>query len=681
MLCVMDNLRAASHHFHGSDSKRSNRPSDTVIVTWDGPDDPQDPFNWTLPRKRAVIGLALFASFISSMNGSIISVAHEAINEEFHVSDAKFPHSYWPITSWGLGGALFSLVLFPVMEDFGTRPVFLATYFFFICLLVPIGLAQNFATLIVVRFFSGGCVQLICNAVASIITNVFEEDRARSVPISLYATVYLASTSLGPAIGSCIFQFLSWRWIGYIELIWTAALFPMLFFCLPETRGPAILLAKAKRLRHAGKKACTAEELDHVPLGQVVIRSIQRPLYMLCTELVVFVAAVWAAFSLGTIYLFTQSVEQVYRELYAWDAVQAGYVQAAIAIGEVLGCGLCALTNHWYYASAARNTEVPGTPIPEARLYGAIIGGFFGVTGGMFVYGWTSYPTIHWMAPAIGLAMVGFGTTAVVTSLANYLADAYSKFVASAYGAVGLVENTSLAFLPFAATAMYTNLGFQWASSLLAFVSLALVVTPFAVFRWGKEIRSRSPFMREAIIERQQGSTATSPKVLPWLLPIPSFTDPIPPRSEEDRLRATLTNVEKQQQQVRAQILAGAHQAVHNPSQPPPPLPSPSEIESDTLDLINRRPPSRPLQPLPPGLAAIKDAKEKLDAYDETCEKARNELKERIAKYERLRAAAVGWGEAPRGTGGGDTAMGNTEETNGRTGVAYDVARDPRRKR
>ncbi|KAK9488482.1 MFS general substrate transporter [Lipomyces starkeyi] len=506
----MDELKTTKHPVPGSPTEGPCHDPDTVVVTWDGPDDPQDPFNWPLRKKWWATGLGLVASFVCSMNGTIIAVAHKAISEEFHISDATFPHSYWLTTSWGIGAALCPLVLFPVMEDFGVRPVVLGTYFFFVCLLIPVGLAQNFATLIVVRFFSGGCVPLMSDAVAGIVSNVFQGDRARSVPICLYVTTYLAATSMGPVVGSSILQFLSWRWIGYIELIWTAALFPIIIIGLPESRCSAILLARAKRLRHEGKKAYTAEELDHTPLYQVVIKSVQRPLYMLCTESVVFVATLWAAFSLGMIYLFTQSVEQVYGELYGWDAVQAGYVQVAIVIGEILGCGLSVSTNRWYYASAARNTEAPGTRIPEARLYASVIGGFFGVTGGMFVYGWTSYSAIHWMAPTVGLAMVGFGTTAVVVSIANYLIDAYSKYAASALGAVGLVENTSIAFLPLAATAMYTDLGFQWASSLLAFVSLALVATPFVVLKWGKEIRSRSPFMKEAIIDRQRDRVAAA---------------------------------------------------------------------------------------------------------------------------------------------------------------------------
>lgn len=475
-----------------------------VTVTWEGPGDSQDPYNWPFRRKCWVTGLGLFASFVCSMNGTILTVAHEAINEEFHVSDADFPNSYWPVASWGLGAALIPLFLFPVMEDVGIRPVVLGTYFVFICLLIPVGFAQNFATLVVVRFFTGGCVPIMSDAVAGIVSNVFPGDQARSIPICLYVTVYLGATSFGPVVGSSIFQFLSWRWIGYIELIWTIALFPFLVFGLPETRGSAILAHKAKKLRQEGIMAYSTAELNPVSPCAALATNLKRPLRMLYTESVVLVSALWAAYSLGTIYLFTQSVEQVYRQLYGWNAYQAGYVQIAIVLGEILGGGLCVITDHWYFDSAARNDEVPGTPIPEARLYPSIIGGFFGVTCGMFVYGWTAYSSIHWIAPTIGLTMIGFGTTAVIVGNANYLVDAYSKYAASALGAVGLVENISIAFLPLAASAMYTDLGFQWASSLLGFLSLALIATPCLILKWGRVIRSRSLFMKEAIVDRRR---------------------------------------------------------------------------------------------------------------------------------------------------------------------------------
>lgn len=469
----------------------------TAIAAWDGPEDPQDPFNWPERKKWWTIGLGLLASLVCSMNGTILSVAHASISTEFGISDQPFPNTYWMTTSWGLGAAIVPLVLLPLIEDWGARPVLLTTYFFFICFLLPIGLAPNFATVIVFRFFSGGCVPLISDAVASVTSNVFLGDRARSVPVSLYVLAYLGATSLGPVIGAGILQFLHWRWIAYIELIFTAAVYPVLCFGFHETRGSVILRAKARRLNFQERPN------KRMPLHQTVLKSVQRPLHMVFTEAVVFVASIWAAFSLGTIYLFTQSVEQVYVELYDFDAVQAGYVQLAIVIGEVLGTGFSLYSNRWYFASAARNTDTPGLPVPEARLYSAVIGGFLGVSGGMFVYGWGAYKSIHWMVTTLGLAMVGFGTTAVVISIANYLIDAYSKYAASALAAVGVVENTSIALLPLAALAMYTNLGFHWASSLLGFLSLVLSSTPLLVMFWGKTLRGRSPFMKEALIVRQ----------------------------------------------------------------------------------------------------------------------------------------------------------------------------------
>lgn len=116
----------------------------------------------------------------------------------------------------------------------------------------------------------------------------------------------------------------------------------------------------------------------------------------------------------------------------------------------------------------------------------------------MFVYAWTSYPFLPWIAPAIGLTMVGVGIQVVVSAVADYIEDAYaaSAYTGSAISAVAAGENIVAGFLPLAAQSMYTTLGFQWASSLLGFVALVLSLAP-VVFVWkGRLFRERSPFMR-----------------------------------------------------------------------------------------------------------------------------------------------------------------------------------------
>ena len=90
---------------------------DITIVSWDGPRDPGNPYNWSLCEKWLLTALAVFATFMTMINGTIITVAHDPMNEFFNISDANFPHSYWPVTSWALGGGCFSLLVLPLMED------------------------------------------------------------------------------------------------------------------------------------------------------------------------------------------------------------------------------------------------------------------------------------------------------------------------------------------------------------------------------------------------------------------------------------------------------------------------------------------------------------------------------------------------------------------------------------
>ncbi|KAL6245651.1 hypothetical protein RBB50_007650 [Rhinocladiella similis] len=474
------------------------------LVDWYGDNDPENPYRWSLTRKWIITVVGCMATFTTILNGTMITVAHAAINEDFHVSDDRFPNSYWPVTSWALGGALSGLVVLPLMEDFGVRPAFLITYVVFICFIIPQAVAQNFATLIVSRFFSGGCVSILGNTAAALIGNIWEGDRARTIPMSIFVTLYLAGSSMGPVIAAVIFKNLGWRWISYMQLIWYGALFPVYFFFFKESRGNIVLQRRVQELRKAGKFVRGPhDDVSNSSLFSKLVRSTKRPLWMLFTEPVLFVFTLWSAFMVGTVYLFTQSVEQVFAGLYGWTPSQAGYVQAAIVIGECIGWTGVLISAKLYFASVSRNTEVPGTPIPEARLYVSIFGSFIGVVGGMMVYAWTSYEFLPWIAPAVGLAMVGYGIDVVVLAIADYVVDAYAKYAGSAVAAVVFGENIFSAFLPLAAQSMYTNLGYRWASSLLGFLALVLSFAPVCVLIWGRKLRERSPFMKEAIVERR----------------------------------------------------------------------------------------------------------------------------------------------------------------------------------
>lgn len=294
-------------------------------------------------------------------------------------------------------------------------------------------------------------------------------------------------------------MFLTWCRIFYIQLIIYSACFPVFWLLLKETRGTVILRRRAEHIRRTtGRAIYSLAELDVLPLHKRLVKSMIRPAHLLFTEPVLFASTIWSAFSFGTVFLFTQSVTQVFSTLYGWEEYSTGYVQGAVVIGEIFGWMATLYSSHLYLKSAARNTEAPGRPIPEARLYVSAFASFFGIVGGMFVYAFTSYSSFPWIAPAVGLALVGFGIQVVVSAVADYITDAYaaSNYAGSAISAVAAVENMVAGFLPLSAQSMYTNLGFQWASILLGLLAFLLSFAP-VVFIWkGRQFREKSPFMQ-----------------------------------------------------------------------------------------------------------------------------------------------------------------------------------------
>ncbi|KAL7777640.1 hypothetical protein CFE70_004307 [Pyrenophora teres f. teres 0-1] len=252
-----------------------SKPEPTFL-TWESPSDPANPFNFSLSKKWRTTLLACFMTFVVQVSGTMFTSAAEQINASFNVSDEKFPHSYWPVLSWNLGGAAAPMLGLPLMENFGVRWSYLA-------------LAQNFATLIVTRIITGSCTGVLANITSGIVSDMWRAGRANSFSTSLYIFALLAGLNMGPVFGSLVVKYTTWRWIFFGQIIFYSALIPILLFLLPEVRPDVILTQRARRIRAS------------------------------------------------TAFMFTQSIVQVFSELYGWTFFGTGLVQSAVVVGELIG--------------------------------------------------------------------------------------------------------------------------------------------------------------------------------------------------------------------------------------------------------------------------------------------------------------------------------------------------------
>lgn len=85
--------------------------------------------------------------------------------------------------------------------------------------------------------------------------------------------------------------------------------------------------------------------------------------------------------------------------------------------------------------------------------------------------------------PIIGSAWFSIGAFLLFNSVLNYLPDAYPDSAASVLAGNDLFRSSFGAGFPLFAGAMYDNLGIAWASSTLAFISLAFIPIPFLLYK------------------------------------------------------------------------------------------------------------------------------------------------------------------------------------------------------
>ena len=79
--------------------------------------------------------------------------------------------------------------------------------------------------------------------------------------------------------------------------------------------------------------------------------------------------------------------------------------------------------------------------------------------------------------------------------MATYNLDTYQALTgASAVAANGFLRYTLGAAFPLFTLQMYEKLGINWATSLLGFITIALMPIPWVLFKFGHSIRKRSSY-------------------------------------------------------------------------------------------------------------------------------------------------------------------------------------------
>ncbi|KAM0715133.1 hypothetical protein Q7P37_009598 [Cladosporium fusiforme] len=493
-----------SHTHSAQDASNINTPSQDVRHTTyaDSPsdepyqlvrfveNDPENPKNWSKAFKWWVTMVVALTCFVVAFNSSVITAEPAGPARTFNVSEevALLAVAFF-VFGFGAGPMIFA----PLSEVLGRKIIYVSTLSLALVFIIPCAVAENIETLLVCRLIDGIAFSAPMTLVGGTLADMWRPEE-RGVPMAAFSAAPFLGPALGPLIGGFIADNMTWRWLYWIQLIASGAIWVLISFTVPETFAPTILAHRAKKLRKQAisgdKKYVTEEELDERSFSARMRVYLVRPFKLLFLEPIVMFLSLYMSVLYGLLYMFFIAYPVVYQEGKGYSASTTGLMFIPVAVGVLLSAACAPFVNKHYMTLVAQHG---GKPPAEARLVPMMFSCWL-IPIGLFIFAWTSYPSLHWAGPALGGLPIGFGFIFLYNSANNYLVDSYQDKAASALAAKTCIRSFWGGSTVLFTTQMYHRLGYQWASSLLAFIALACCAIPYVFYYFGARIRKRSKF-------------------------------------------------------------------------------------------------------------------------------------------------------------------------------------------
>ncbi|KAF2636674.1 MFS general substrate transporter [Massarina eburnea CBS 473.64] len=467
------------HHWS---EQEDNRP---VLKLSEYPE--EDPRAWPRWRKLANVAVIATMSIISPLASSMFTPGISQIASDLHTTPtAVIGTTTGFVVFLGIG----PLILAPLSETFGRRPLYLSCFSIFALLQIPTALAPNIELLIAVRCISGFFGSVGVANGGGTISDMFVPSERAGV-FGWYLLGPLLGPAIGPLFGGITVQRLGWRWIFWILTIicFVNTLAGYLF--LRETYAPAILSRLKRKFEDTNREEDATnyrfEGEDSRPLGKKILSSLCRPPKIFAQPIVA-TMAIYQALLFATTYSIYTNMQEIYQKGYGFDTEQVGLLYLGPGLGNLFAVWfLVPRIDTVYKRLTAKHNE---KAIPEYRLPLANIGAVL-VPVSVFLFAWAVEYQIHWFASIAPTFFFGVGMVMILNCTQNYYIDSFEKYAASAIAAGTVFRSLVGGVVPLFAPALFDKLGYGWGISVFAFIAVALAPAPILFYVFGERIREK----------------------------------------------------------------------------------------------------------------------------------------------------------------------------------------------
>jgi EmrB/QacA subfamily drug resistance transporter len=164
-------------------------------------------------RLWLILGALLLGMLLAALDQTIVSTALPTIVGDLHGGS----HLAWVVTAYLLSSTVSTPLWGKLGDQFGRKLFFQAAIVIFVIGSALCGLSQTMTELIAFRALQGlGGGGLMVGAQTIIGDVVSPRDRGRYM--GLFGAMFAMATVIGPLIGGLCVDYLSWRWVFYINL-------------------------------------------------------------------------------------------------------------------------------------------------------------------------------------------------------------------------------------------------------------------------------------------------------------------------------------------------------------------------------------------------------------------------------------------------------------------------------
>lgn len=461
-----------------------------LVVFVDG--DKANPKNFSPIRKWLYTFLLAFTCFVVAFGSAVVTGDLEGPVKYFRVSREVIILA--SVSTFVLGFGVGPLVSAPLSEEFGRKPVYAITLFLAVIFIIPCALAKNIGTLIVCRLIDGILFSAPICLIGGSLADLFDNDQRGIAMLAFSGSLFIGPV-VGPIFGGLLGDNApTWRWLYYSFLIISGFAYVLFITIVPETHAATILKRRCYKLRTltGDNTYYTLSQLKGDSMTDIIHRSMVRP-FALLSEIIVALLTIYMSINYGLLYMNFFAYPIIYMEGKGWSASKTGIMFIPIGVGIIIASLVAIYFNKDYNRRAQKYIDNREMPPPELRLIPMMYGCWF-IPIGLFIFGWTSYPTVSWAGPCFAGIASGIGFNMVYNPANNYIVDSYSHYAASALAAKTFVRSVWGAGVVLFTEQMYHKLGYQWASSLMAFISLACCAIPFLFYIYGQRIRKFSRY-------------------------------------------------------------------------------------------------------------------------------------------------------------------------------------------